>query len=75
MQDVFFVNLSLTFDSLDDSDIFTAALYSHYSAPSGFCFDILCNDEPIIDDPQSFDYNVDRRVSLSCIIFCTPSDY
>lgn len=46
----------------DDSDLFTGALYNHYSPPPGFCYDVLCNDEPIIDDKYSPDYNVDSRV-------------
>lgn len=49
--------------NLDNADIFTSALYNHYSPPSGFCFDVLCDDEPIIDDPRSADNNVDQRVS------------
>lgn len=44
------------------ADLFTAAMYNTYSPPPGFCFDILCADEPIIDDPDSPDYNVDERV-------------
>ncbi|KAL0858609.1 hypothetical protein ABMA27_012444 [Loxostege sticticalis] len=51
-------------DSLGhSSDIFTGVLFNTYSPPKGFCFDVLCNDDPIIDDPNSPDYNVDRRVS------------
>lgn len=46
-----------------NADIFTGVLYNTYSPPPGFCFDILCNDEPIIDDKHSTEYNVDRRVS------------
>ncbi|XP_059047343.1 lysosomal alpha-mannosidase-like isoform X1 [Achroia grisella] len=45
------------------SDIFTGALYNTYSPPPGFCFDVLCNDEPIVDDVNSPMYNVDKRVS------------
>ncbi|XP_031833177.1 lysosomal alpha-mannosidase II isoform X1 [Nomia melanderi] len=45
-----------------DADLFTVALYNNYSPPPGFCFDVLCNDEPINDDPKSPDYNVDERV-------------
>lgn len=47
----------------EDGDLFTGALYNNYSPPPGFCFDILCSDDPIIDDKFSPDYNVDRRVS------------
>lgn len=46
----------------EDADLFTGAMFNTYSPPPGFCFDILCADEPIIDDVNSADYNVDRRV-------------
>lgn len=46
----------------NQSDIFTSVLYNHYSAPPGFCFDIVCDDEPIIDDEESPDYNYKNRV-------------
>nr|XP_008200004.1 PREDICTED: lysosomal alpha-mannosidase [Tribolium castaneum] len=44
------------------SDIFTSVLYRHYSAPPNFCFDIVCNDAAINDDPESPDYNLEERV-------------
>ncbi|XP_059608045.1 lysosomal alpha-mannosidase-like [Phlebotomus argentipes] len=44
------------------SDLFTGVLYNNYGPPPGFCFDILCSDEPMIDDPDSQDYNIDRRL-------------
>ncbi|XP_065339498.1 lysosomal alpha-mannosidase-like [Cloeon dipterum] len=44
------------------SYLFTSANHDFYYPPSGFCFDILCFDEPIIDDLYSPGYNVDRRV-------------
>ncbi|XP_017076117.2 LOW QUALITY PROTEIN: lysosomal alpha-mannosidase [Drosophila eugracilis] len=47
---------------LKSSNIFTGMLYNHYSAPPGFCFDINCEDAPIIDG-ESYDNNVDKRVS------------
>lgn len=46
----------------ESSDIFTGVMYNVYGPPPGFCFDILCGDEPIIDDKKSFEYNVNRRV-------------
>ena len=39
----FFFNISG-----DRGSIFTGVLYDHYSAPPGFCFDVLCRDTPII---------------------------
>ncbi|KAJ8982145.1 hypothetical protein NQ317_011291 [Molorchus minor] len=45
-----------------DTNIFTSVLYKHYSAPGGFCFDVTCNDQPIIVDPASPIYNWKSRV-------------
>lgn len=45
-----------------DAWLFTGVLPNGYGPPSGFCFDILCNDEPIMDNPRLHDYNVDDRV-------------
>lgn len=44
------------------ANLFTAAMFNTYSPPPGFCFDVLCTDEPMIDDPDSPDHNIDRRV-------------
>ncbi|XP_017796881.1 PREDICTED: lysosomal alpha-mannosidase-like [Habropoda laboriosa] len=44
------------------ADLFTVALYNTYSPPPGFCYDMLCNDEPINDDPESPDYSVTNKV-------------
>ncbi|XP_048487906.1 lysosomal alpha-mannosidase [Plutella xylostella] len=45
------------------SDIMTHTLFNLYNPPEGFCFDFLCNDEPIMNDPESNIYNADKRVS------------
>ncbi|XP_078036305.1 lysosomal alpha-mannosidase II isoform X1 [Augochlora pura] len=45
-----------------NADLFTVAMYNTYSPPPGFCFDVLCRDEPINDDVESADYNVPERV-------------
>ncbi len=42
--------------------IFTGVLPNVYQPPPGFCFDELCDDEPIMDDPTLEDYNVNERV-------------
>ncbi|XP_022199948.2 lysosomal alpha-mannosidase isoform X2 [Nilaparvata lugens] len=44
------------------ADLFTSVLFNTYSAPPSFCFDILCNDEPIVDNKKSPKYNADERV-------------
>ncbi|XP_031630105.1 lysosomal alpha-mannosidase-like [Contarinia nasturtii] len=44
------------------ADLFTGVLYNIYAPPPGFCFDILCEDDPIVDDKNSPEYNVDEKV-------------
>nr|CAD7429113.1 unnamed protein product [Timema monikensis] len=44
------------------SDLFTSVLYNHYSYPTGFCVDVNCEDDPIIDNPDSPDYNLETKV-------------
>ncbi|XP_052870890.1 lysosomal alpha-mannosidase-like, partial [Anopheles cruzii] len=48
--------------NLDDSDLFTGVHYNLYQAPAGFCFDILCSDEPFIDGRYSAENNVKTKV-------------
>ncbi|XP_065289713.1 lysosomal alpha-mannosidase-like [Dermacentor albipictus] len=45
------------------ANIFTGVLPNVYSPPSGFCFDIYCSDDPLVDDPDSDEYNVQSRVN------------
>ena len=35
----------------NDNFILTHMTFRHYSSPPGFCFDSLCKDTPIKDDP------------------------
>jgi len=49
-------------DLQKDSDLFTGVLPNGYGPPNSFCFDDTCSDEPIVDDKQSPDYNVEKRV-------------
>ncbi|XP_063709608.1 lysosomal alpha-mannosidase-like isoform X2 [Culicoides brevitarsis] len=46
----------------ESSDLFTGVLFNNYGPPPGFCWDVLCDDEPINDDRFSPDYNVQQRV-------------
>ncbi|XP_025208868.1 lysosomal alpha-mannosidase-like isoform X2 [Melanaphis sacchari] len=43
------------------ADLYTQVLYNHYSAPDGFCFDIVCGVNPIVDDIRSPEYNVEAK--------------
>lgn len=53
--------------NLEKADIFTGVLYNNYAPPRGFCFDILCEDEPLVDDKRSPLYNIERKVNY---LFC-----
>ena len=33
----------------DTSDLFTGVLYDHYGPPPGFCWDLVCDDAPLVD--------------------------
>jgi len=46
----------------DAGSLFTGVNYNLYQAPGGFCFDILCDDDPIIDNVESREYNVEKKV-------------
>uniref|UniRef100_T1IVT5 Alpha-mannosidase n=1 Tax=Strigamia maritima TaxID=126957 RepID=T1IVT5_STRMM len=37
------------------SSLFSGALFNTYSPPTGFCFDLLCSDEPIIVSDKSME--------------------
>ncbi|XP_057335979.1 lysosomal alpha-mannosidase-like [Microplitis mediator] len=47
----------------DKADLFTVVLFNGYLAPPGFCFDILCLDDPVIDDPESPENNVEAKIA------------
>lgn len=44
------------------ANMFTGILPNTYSPPKGFCFDVYCSDDPIVDDRDSDEYNVDTRI-------------
>ncbi|XP_017075947.2 lysosomal alpha-mannosidase [Drosophila eugracilis] len=48
-------------ESLSDVKLFTGLLYTFYWDTPGFCFDVHCSDDPIIDS-DSYDNNVKSRV-------------
>lgn len=40
-------------------------MYDFYTTPSGYCFDIICGDGPVVDDEDSPEYNLDKKVRNS----------
>uniref|UniRef100_A0A914C8W2 alpha-mannosidase n=1 Tax=Acrobeloides nanus TaxID=290746 RepID=A0A914C8W2_9BILA len=58
-------NLEFIWNASDDlkTNILTGIFYLWgYGPPPGFCYDALCNDEPIIDNIALEGYNIDERV-------------
>ena len=45
----------------EEDNLFTGVLYNYYFPPPGLCWDLLCNDEPIMDSPFLHDYNLKAR--------------
>jgi hypothetical protein len=50
--------------SLPQAEIFTGVLWFHYGPPPGLCFDEVCSDDSVQDDPALEDFNVQERVDL-----------
>ena len=44
-----------------ENAILTHITYYGYNNPPGFCFDILCKDDPIMDDTNLTGYNIDSK--------------
>lgn len=40
------------------ADLFTSVLPNGYNPPPDLCWDMLCSDYPLVDDPDSPEYNV-----------------
>ncbi|CAG9764084.1 unnamed protein product [Ceutorhynchus assimilis] len=45
----------------ENSDIFTSVLFNHYDAPDGFCYEMSCKHVPLVDDPESPEYNINQK--------------
>uniref|UniRef100_A0A7E4WCK7 Alpha-mannosidase n=1 Tax=Panagrellus redivivus TaxID=6233 RepID=A0A7E4WCK7_PANRE len=47
----------------ENLNLFAHSLYNFYDAPSGMCWDVDCNDQPVIANPKFENYNADEVVS------------
>nr|XP_044995358.1 lysosomal alpha-mannosidase-like [Jaculus jaculus] len=45
------------------ADLFTGVLPNMYNPPENLCWDVLCADQYVVDDPQSPEYNAKELVS------------
>ncbi|KAG5862675.1 hypothetical protein JTB14_006632 [Gonioctena quinquepunctata] len=62
-------------DNYDSSEIFTSIMDSYYG-PNDFCWDYLqCSSDAINDDPESFDYNLDKKVAEFSELIANYSSY
>ncbi|XP_029636473.1 lysosomal alpha-mannosidase [Octopus sinensis] len=48
----------------EEADLFTGILLNGYNPPPGFCFDELCQDDPIMDDPRLKENNLNEKLIL-----------
>ncbi|XP_006161046.1 lysosomal alpha-mannosidase [Tupaia chinensis] len=44
------------------ADLFTGVLPNGYNPPESLCWDVLCNDKPVVEDPRSPEYNAKHLV-------------
>lgn len=60
----------------NSTHLFTSVLYNHYSAPEGFCFDVLCwSSDRIVDDAESPLYNLKWKVAEFANFVRKQADY
>ncbi|XP_034378373.1 lysosomal alpha-mannosidase isoform X1 [Arvicanthis niloticus] len=45
------------------ADLFTSVLPNNYNPPEKLCWDVLCLDPPVVDDPYSSEFNANQLVS------------
>ncbi|XP_051050981.1 lysosomal alpha-mannosidase isoform X2 [Phodopus roborovskii] len=45
------------------ADLFTGVLPNNYNPPKNLCWDVLCADQPLVEDSQSPEYNAETLVS------------
>ncbi|XP_053440988.1 lysosomal alpha-mannosidase isoform X2 [Nycticebus coucang] len=50
------------------ANLFTGVLPNIYEPPKNLCWDILCADNPIVEDPQSPEYNAKELVDYFLIL-------
>lgn len=48
--------------NISEQQIYTQMLYHHYSAPPGYCFDMLCSDDRIVSDKNLLTFNLVNKV-------------
>ncbi|XP_010327777.2 lysosomal alpha-mannosidase isoform X3 [Saimiri boliviensis] len=57
------------------ADLFTGVLPNGYNPPRNLCWDVLCVDPPVVEDPQSPEYNVKELVDYFLNVATAQSRY
>ncbi|XP_068939090.1 lysosomal alpha-mannosidase [Petaurus breviceps papuanus] len=57
------------------ADLFTGVLPNGYNPPLDLCWDVLCFDHPLVDDPDSPEYNAKMLVSYFLNISTVQAQY
>ncbi|KAM6216790.1 lysosomal alpha-mannosidase [Rhynchocyon petersi] len=55
------------------ADLFTGVLPNMYNPPADLCWDLLCDDKPVVDDPRSPEYNARELVNYFLQLAATQS--
>ncbi len=51
-------------NTFSDSKLFTGCFQDFYYPPNGLCFDHICGDDPIMDNPEMTGNNIEHYVAL-----------
>ncbi|KAM8764773.1 lysosomal alpha-mannosidase isoform 2-T2 [Rhynchonycteris naso] len=57
------------------ADLFTSVLPNLYNPPKNLCWDVLCADRPVVDDPRSPEYNAEELVDYFLKLAATQGQY
>ncbi|XP_008583190.1 PREDICTED: lysosomal alpha-mannosidase [Galeopterus variegatus] len=57
------------------ADLFTGVLPNIYNPPNNLCWDVLCADKPVVDDPRSPEYNAEKMVDYFLQLAAAQAQY
>ncbi|XP_062965767.1 lysosomal alpha-mannosidase isoform X2 [Cynocephalus volans] len=57
------------------ADLFTGVLPNIYNPPDNLCWDVLCADTPVVEDPRSPEYNAKKMVDYFLQLAAAQAQY
>uniref|UniRef100_A0A8C2N314 Alpha-mannosidase n=1 Tax=Cricetulus griseus TaxID=10029 RepID=A0A8C2N314_CRIGR len=57
------------------ADLFTGVLPNNYNPPKNLCWDVLCADRPLVEDPKSPEFNAKSLVSYFLMLAHSQQKY